>query len=167
MDHPTSYDDDVYAWAYEQVAILRDLAASRRDLPNALDVEHICEEIEGVARTDLREAESFMRLVLLHLLKIASVPDAPSVDHWRDEVLVFQSDFQTVVTPSILQKIDTGRVWRLAVRLATSQLAREGDQILGGLPVECPILPADLAGQPFDLGVALDRIVTSTELGRP
>jgi hypothetical protein len=162
MDHPTSYDDDVYAWAYEQAALLRDLAAKRRDLPNALDVQHICEEIEGVARTDLREAESFMRLVLLHLLKIASAPNAPSVGHWREEVFVFQSDFETMVTPTILRKIDTSRVWKLAVRLATSQLAREGDQVLADLPAESPILPGDLARQPFDLDAALDSIRAST-----
>ena len=162
MDDPTSYDDDVYAWAYEQAALLRELAARRRDLPNALDVQHICEEIDGVARTDLREAESFMRLVLLPLLKILSVPDAPSVEHGRDEILVFQSDFETMVTPTILRKIETGRVWKLAVRLATSQLAREGDQIIAGLPPESPISPDDLARPPFDLDAALESIRAST-----
>ena len=165
MDHPTAYDDDLYAWAYEQAALLRDFAARGRNLPNALDVEHICEEIEGVARTDLREAESFMRLVLLHLLKIASAPGAPSAEHWRDEVLVFQSDFQTITTPRILRKIDAGRVWKLALRLAIGQLAREGDRILDGLPAESPISPAELARQPFDLDAALDRLRASVAPG--
>lgn len=158
MDRPTSYDDDVYAWAYEQSALLRDLATSRRDLPNALDIEHLCAEIEGSARTDLREAEGFMRLVLVHLLKIASAPHAPAVEHWRYGVEEFRSDFVTMLTPSILRKIDVERVWRRAVRQATHQLARDGDPILPGLPGASPFSPAELAGATFDIEVATDRL---------
>lgn len=158
MDHPTSHDDDVYAWAYEQAALLRDLATSRRDLPNALDIHNLCEEIEGLARTDLREAQSFMRLVLVHLLKLASAPHAPSVEHWKDEVAVFQSDFVTMLTPTILRKIDTETVWRLAVRSATTQLALEGDRILDGLPKIPPVSPRDLATEPFDMDAVVARL---------
>lgn len=161
MDQPTSYDDDVYAWAYAQSALLRGLATSRRDLPNTLDIEHLCEEIEGVARDDLRETESFMRLVLIHLLKIASAPHAPSLEHWKDEVAVFQSDFTTMITPTILRKIDAEKVWRLAVRSARTQLARKGDLILPDLPNVSPFSPAELAGETFDIDVVTDRLRTA------
>jgi hypothetical protein len=158
MDHPTAYDEDVYAWAFEQAALLRDLAKSRRDLPNALDVEHICEEIEGVALSDLREAQSSMRLVLTHLLKIASAPHAPSAEHWRDEVAIFQADFVTTLTPTISRKIDAEKTWTLAVRSATSQLAREGDRIMDGLPRTPPLSPGDLAIEPFDVDAAVAKM---------
>jgi hypothetical protein len=158
MDSPTSYDDDVYAWAYEQAALLRGLAATRRDLPNALDIEHLSEEIEGLARTDLREAESFMRLVLLHLLKLASAPDAFPVDHWKAEVAVFQADFVTLATRSILRKIEADKVWRLALGQATAQLTREGEAILPNLPTRSPFSPEEIAAASFDTGSAIQRL---------
>jgi uncharacterized protein DUF29 len=43
MDRPTPYDEDFYAWSREQADVLRGLA-ERRDLPNALDLEHVIEE---------------------------------------------------------------------------------------------------------------------------
>jgi hypothetical protein len=158
MDHPTSHDDDVYAWAYEQAALLRGLAATRRDLPNALDIENISEEIEGLARTDLREAESFMRLVLLHLLKIASAPDAFPVDHWRAEVAVFQADFVTLATRSILRKVEADKVWRLALGQATAQLTREGEAIIPNLPDLSPFSPEEIASTAFDADSAIQRL---------
>ena len=167
MDHPTAYEDDVYAWAYEQAAILRDLAATRRDLPNALDIENLCEEIEGLARRDLREAESFMRLLLLHLLKLASAPSVFPVEHWRDEVAVLQASFAVQTTRSILKKIDADRVWRLAAGQAGSQLLRQGDAIMTGLPTRCPFSAAELAADAFDVDAALDKIRQSVVSPQP
>jgi hypothetical protein len=158
MDSPTSYDDDVYAWAYEQAALLRRLASARHQLPNALDIENLSEEIEGLARTDLREAESFMRLVLLHLLKIASAPASFPVDHWRAEVSVFQADFATLATRSILRKIEADKVWRLALGQAAAQLTRDGEAILPNLPEHSPFSPDDIAASSFDVDAALQRI---------
>jgi hypothetical protein len=38
------YDTDILAWSEQQAEALRELAA-RRDLPNALDLPHVLEEI--------------------------------------------------------------------------------------------------------------------------
>jgi hypothetical protein len=167
MDHPTSHDEDVYAWAYEQAALLRDLATTRRDLPNALDIENLCEEIEGLARTDLREAESFLRLIFLHLLKIASAPNAPALEHWKAELMVFQAGFATMCTRTILRKINAEKMWGLAVRQATTQLTLEGDQILPDLSVACPIPPQELATELFDIDAAIEAVRTSASRPPP
>lgn len=45
----TSYETDVVAWAMEQAALLRAREFS------AIDIEHIAEEIEDVARSEQRE----------------------------------------------------------------------------------------------------------------
>lgn len=47
------YDEDILAWSEQQAALLRDLAR-HRDLPNALDLENVAEEIESVGRDELR-----------------------------------------------------------------------------------------------------------------
>ena len=58
-----SYETDVIAWANEQAAFIR---SGRFDL---LDIEHIADEIEDVGKSELRELESRMVVLLAHLLK--------------------------------------------------------------------------------------------------
>ena len=58
-----TYNQDVIAWANEQAAFLR---AGRFDL---LDLENIAEEIEDVGKSEQRELESRMAILLMHLLK--------------------------------------------------------------------------------------------------
>lgn len=59
----TPYDQDVVAWAIEQVALLRAGNLS------AIDVEHIAEEIADVGKSEQRELASRMSVLLAHLLK--------------------------------------------------------------------------------------------------
>jgi hypothetical protein len=59
----TSYDVDVNAWALEQAAILR------AGIWSKLDVEHLADEVEALARTEGHVLGSALRLILLHLLK--------------------------------------------------------------------------------------------------
>lgn len=57
------YDDDIAAWATAQAALLR----SRQW--EALDIDHLAEEIEAVARAEVRELGSRTAVQLAHLLK--------------------------------------------------------------------------------------------------
>ena len=65
----TKYDDDVIAWANEQAAFLRAGNFS------ALDIEHIADEVEDVGKSEQRELESRMALLLAHLLKWSFQPE--------------------------------------------------------------------------------------------
>ena len=58
-----SYEGDVLAWANEQAALLRE---GRFDL---LDIEHLADEIEDVGKSEHRELDSRMVLLIAHLLK--------------------------------------------------------------------------------------------------
>lgn len=58
-----AYNKDIIAWANEQAALIR---ARRFDL---LDIEHIAEEIEDVGKSEQRELESRMAVLIAHLLK--------------------------------------------------------------------------------------------------
>lgn len=58
-----AYEKDVIAWAEEQARLLR---AGRFE---ALDIEHIAEEIEDVGKSEKRELASRMAVLLTHLLK--------------------------------------------------------------------------------------------------
>lgn len=57
------YEQDFYAWANEQAALLRSGKLM------AADIEHIAEEIESMGRTEKRELISRLAVLILHLLK--------------------------------------------------------------------------------------------------
>lgn len=57
------YDDDVIAWASQQIALLRTGQFAQ------LDIENIIEEIDDVARREKRELQSRMVVLVSHLLK--------------------------------------------------------------------------------------------------
>ena len=59
----STYETDVVAWANEQAALLRSGNLS------AIDIEHIAEEIEDVGRSEKRELNSRMSVLLAHLIK--------------------------------------------------------------------------------------------------
>ncbi len=57
------YEEDFYAWTIEQARLLRSGEFSQ------LDVENIVEELESMGRSDKREIESRLIVLLAHLLK--------------------------------------------------------------------------------------------------
>ena len=58
-----AYEDDFFAWSMEQARLLRAGDFSR------LDIENIAEELESMGRSDKREIESRLEVLLMHLLK--------------------------------------------------------------------------------------------------
>ena len=65
----TTYEDDVAAWAIEQVALLR---AGHFD---QIDVEHIAEEIEDMNLSNRHQLAHRMSVLLAHLLKWQRQPE--------------------------------------------------------------------------------------------
>ena len=63
MKSDIDYEKDFFAWANRQAELLRS-----RNLAEA-DIEHIAEEIESMGRSELRELESRLTVLFLHLLK--------------------------------------------------------------------------------------------------
>ena len=63
MRNSLLYEQDFYAWANEQAALLRSGRVSDADL------EHIAEEIESMGRSEKRELINRLKVLLAHLLK--------------------------------------------------------------------------------------------------
>jgi hypothetical protein len=59
----TAYDEDFYAWTQEQAKLLRSGNLSQ------IDVENVAEELESMGRSDKREIDSRLEVLLMHLLK--------------------------------------------------------------------------------------------------
>jgi len=107
------YDRDVLAWSQHQAELLRRLARGER--ANDIDWTHVVEEIEDVGLSELHAVESFLDLMLVHLLKVCGWPDSPSVRHWRVEIASFQKNAVRRFAPSMRQRIDLPRLWRDAM----------------------------------------------------
>jgi hypothetical protein len=58
-----TYDEDFYAWTLEQARLLRSGEFSH------LDIDNIAEELESMGRSDKRDIESRLEVLLMHLLK--------------------------------------------------------------------------------------------------
>lgn len=72
----THYDQDAYAWALEQAALLR---SGKLD---QLDIEHLAEEIESMGKSERRALISQLARLLMHLLKWDHQPERRSRS-WR------------------------------------------------------------------------------------
>ncbi|MEI6985887.1 MAG: DUF29 domain-containing protein [Rhodospirillaceae bacterium] len=70
------HDQDFYAWANEQAALLR---ARNMD---AADIDNIAEEIASMGRSEKRELISRLAVLLLHLLKWQLQPER-QCKSWR------------------------------------------------------------------------------------
>lgn len=153
------YDTDILAWSEQQAHALRELA-TRRDLPNALDLAHVVEEIEDVGQSQLNAVKSFIRLILVHALKCVFVPNSTSLRHWHAEIGNWQSELVDRVTHSMRHKIEMDVLWVRAVKQAKLDLfAQAGDMraVIATLEAQgkiCPVSLDDLlpeAGSPTDV----------------
>jgi hypothetical protein len=122
------YGRDFYAWTQDQAAALRALPEALRS--NALDLEHLAEEVEGLGISERRAAISLMRQVLVHLLKLSFHPDPMPRSHWHHEVGEFRLQLEDVlrISPSLRARREelASEVWDRAARQVCRDLAEEG-----------------------------------------
>jgi Domain of unknown function DUF29 len=168
MDRPTPYDEDFYAWSREQADVLRGLA-ERRDLPNALDLEHVIEEIEGVGEERRNAVESFIRLIFVHLMKAACARSDDPKAHWRSEVVGFHTELVSRFTNSMQKDLDLELIWRRAFRQAEAGLKEYGEEISPLLRLGCPIELDELTVEELDIDGILSRVqrLVWKQEGRP
>jgi hypothetical protein len=109
------YDEDLLAWAEREAAHLR---AGQLD---RLDVEHLIEELEGMAGKLRRELKNRLRIVLAHLLNWQAQPGrrarswAATIAEQRDQIEALLEE-----NPSLRQHLEevSRSVYPRAVRLA-------------------------------------------------
>ncbi len=116
----TPYDTDVAAWAAEQAAFLRERNWS------ALDIEHLAEEIESVARAEQRELGSRMAILLAHLLKWQLQPSR-RCNSWLRTIRDQRRSIQRVLNkmpslkPALRDEDWVDQAWSDAVALAARE----------------------------------------------
>src|ERR1700761_6964403 len=148
------YERDILAWSQHQADLLRRVARGER--VNDVDWEHVVEEIEGVGLSELNAVRSYLRLMLVHLLKVQGWPDCQTVNHWRREIMSFQPGALQRFSPSMRQSIDLGALYDRALReLRHATFDGVGPR---PWPAACPLSLDELLSE--DDQVLVDRVAT-------
>lgn len=95
------YDRDIVAWSEQQAEALR----ARKGGDNALDYDHLAEEIEDVGKSEQRACRSFVERIIEHLLKLQFVDSPNDQAHWRGEILAFRNSLDDALTPTIRARL--------------------------------------------------------------
>jgi hypothetical protein len=133
------YEQDFYAWANEQAALLR---AGKF---TAADIENIAEEIESMGRGEKRELVSRLTVLLLHLLKWRYQPEMRGAS-WRVSIANTRDDLADLLEDAPSLHANRGVHLASAYRRARRQASAET-----GLP-EKTFPPTS----PFSFDQALD-----------
>jgi hypothetical protein len=166
MGQPALYDDDILIWSEEQADIIRRLGRTR-SLPNDFDVENVAEEIESVGRSELAAVESQLQNILAHLIKLVADSKSDAVRHWQGEISGFHSEIIRRYVPSMRQRIDMQKLWRMARDQAVFRLA-EGSPVAATLPEAVPLSLEELLAEKVDsialAAAIIERMEEATNL---
>ena len=141
----SDYDEDILTWSERQGALLRRRAAGELVNDAELDWPNIAEEIEDVGRSQLNAVESLLRQALTHMLKAQAWPNCRDAPSWRADAISFRIDAASRYAPSMRQRIDLARIYRLARRALPETM--DGDPPLA-VPETCPVTLDELLGEP-------------------
>jgi hypothetical protein len=129
------YDRDALAWSERQATLLRRVARGER--VNDVDWDHVVEEIEDVGLSELHAVYSYLDQILAHLLKLRGWPEFEAEQHWRSEIVAFQTGMERRFTPSMRQRIDLAKVYDRAIRQI--DLLCHGGRPSQPCPAICPV----------------------------
>ena len=111
-NRPTA-DSDFAAWIYDQVAALREGRFAD------LDIDDLTDEVESLARRDFRKLRSYLRVILIYMLKWDWQPERRDVS-WRKSInasrervwseLAASPSFRPRVADAVEQVLESARM---------------------------------------------------------
>jgi hypothetical protein len=139
---PAPYDADFYSWTQHTAALLR---ARRFD---EIDVEHAAEEIEDMGKRDLKELNSRMQVLLMHLLKWQLQPARRSPS-WQSTIVAQRLEIDALLrqSPSLRPKVasELAANYVGAVKRAVPETGLGRDEF----PVRCPFTVDQILDEDF------------------
>jgi len=115
----TLYDTDFHVWCNEQARLVRERRFAE------LDVENVAEELESMGRSDKRQIESRIEVLLAHLLKWKFQPGArkpgwaATISEQRSRVARITADSPSLRSYPAVIAFELYRSARLAAELDT------------------------------------------------
>jgi hypothetical protein len=134
------YEKDFYLWVHENLRLLKNKEYS------LVDWENLMEEIEDMARRELRSLISFMAVILEHLYKWENFRDREDMGHsWKKSINNARNELDTIFEtyPGIRKKAaeELPTAWRIAVKRLVRWFEEDENHYLakkyfGRLPTE-------------------------------
>ena len=128
---PTTYDCDLILWARDTAQLLRE---QRWD---AIDWEHLIEEIEDLGKSERSAIGSQMERILLHLLKWQYQPQRRS-DSWLDSINDGRSQIRRKLEDSPSLSSYPAQILDKEYTRARREAARQTGLVLSIFPEFCP-----------------------------
>ena len=137
-----NYEQDFYGWTQEQAALLK---AGRL---NDLDIANLIEEVEAMGRSEKRELESRLTVLLVHLLKWKYQSNR-RCRSWQLTIKTQRIDFLKVLrdNPGLKPGLEQSMVD--AYQLATIKASQETGLDEAIFPSVCPWGLSDTIKQDF------------------
>jgi uncharacterized protein DUF29 len=139
-------DEDPYAWALAQAALLRRGVAWL----NSVDASGLSDFLEEWADEMLSAVRSQLVNLMAHAAKAATSRNPEIVGHWRSECIEFHDRLVDAYRPSMHAKIDLASSWRRATRKVNASFADHGEP-QPKLPDRCPFTLDQLVDPDLDL----------------
>ena len=139
----TRYEDDLYGWVQEQIALLR---AGRFA---ELDAENVAEELSDVGDEQYDKLQSALEVLLKHMLKWDRQPQRRSAS-WEITMAAQRERMATVIRKNPRLKSRLSEAVEDGYRLARLDAAREMRVKPAALPATCPYDWASITTRPFE-----------------
>lgn len=137
-----NYEQDFYGWTQEQAALLK---AGRL---NDLDIANLIEEVEAMGRSEKRELESRLTVLLVHLLKWKYQSNR-RCRSWQLTIKTQRIDFLKVLRDNPGLKTGLEQSMVDAYQLATIKASQETGLDEAIFPSVCPWGLSDTIKQDF------------------
>jgi hypothetical protein len=130
-DAAVGYDRDYHAWLTRQAALLAERRFADLDLDNLID------EIDDLARSEKREIENRLNVLLVHLLKWAHQP-AQRSGGWTSTIIEQRARLLKRIQESPSLRAYPGEVLDEEYAIAREKAAAETGLRAGTFPKTCP-----------------------------
>ncbi len=119
------YEIDFFEWTQNQAKALQNHHLE------ALDWEHLKEEIEDLGNEKVNAVNSLLKQLIEHKLKLDYSQDIYSRNHWLKEVDNFQDEIEDRLTKALFNKLDLPKQYERARRAVLREYKLD-------LPANCP-----------------------------
>lgn len=131
LSTPLLYNSDYHKWLEITIEQLRSNHFSE------LDLENLIEELLAMGKTEIRTANSLIKQLIIHRLKLDKLPNLESRKHWQKEINNFQEQLEDLLSSYLKEKINLEKIYSRAKKEILLDYAIE-------LPQECPYSLAEL-----------------------
>lgn len=142
-----SYNNDFAGWAFQQAELMR---AGKLD---SLDIANLIEEMECMGRSEHREFESRLVVLIGHLLKWKFQPERQG-NSWKRTIREQRKSVMKLLkdSPSLKARFNDGEwyqdIWESAVTLAISETGLDTFPETPIWPLESQVLSVDFFPEP-------------------